>query len=171
MSKIEAVLRKICAQAVDSGLTLQAALLLFRSVATLARALRTERVDQGLPRGFAPDLHALLATVLDHACERALDPDATPTMIASLARAIGSLQTAVRLARAAAPKKPPTPPADTTIAPEPVATKQNPKRLVWKPVPMPNFGKAPTLEQAKDWADALAANLTLDSLPYYPQAA
>ena len=106
MSKIEAVLRKVCAQAIEPALNLPAALCLYRSVATLARALRTERADKGLPRGFAPDLVLLLVAVLENVCERALDPAATPAMIASLARAIGQMSTMCHLAKPEAPKKP-----------------------------------------------------------------
>ena len=53
MSKIEAVLRNACALAVNPAFSLPDAISLYRSVTTLARALRTEMADNGLPRGFA----------------------------------------------------------------------------------------------------------------------
>ena len=120
MTPIEAVLRLTCNIALERSLSLPNAVVQYRSVATLARALRTEMADDGLPRGFAPDLLTLLIDVLNAICARALAPGMPPASTAILARAIGQLSTACHLARPVA-EKAPKPAPKPAAAPKPVS--------------------------------------------------
>ena len=163
LSKIEAVLRLVSTQAVDPSLSLSDALSLYRSVATLARALRTERADNGLPRGFAPDLLVMLIGVLNAICGRALDPAATPSVTASLSRAIGQLTTACHRARATVEKPPKLAPAS---APAPVPVKKPVPVQAVRPVPV-----KPVAPQDRALMDRLMADTSRRSILDYRHAA
>lgn len=170
MSKIEAVLRHACAQAVDPAHSHSDAIGLYRSVAILARALRTEMADNELPRGFAPDLIALLIGVLNNICGRALDPGATPAVTASLARSIGQLSAACHQARpnAVKPSKPaPAPRPQPLPVPKPVAV-QTAKPAPAQPAPAPAKPVAP-----KDRAlvDRFLADMNRRAIQEYKRAA
>ena len=163
MSKIEAVLRNACALAIDPAFSLPEAISLYRSVATLARALRTDMADNGLPRGFAPDLVVLLIGVLNNICGRALKPGATPAVTAILARAIGQMSAACHQARPAVqkPPKPAAAPREQRVpAPKPVAVQAT------KPAPI-----KPVDPKDRALVDTFMADMNRRAIQDYKRAA
>ena len=176
MSKIEAVLRKVCGQAAAPCLALPAALYLYRAVATLARAYRTERADLGLPREFPPELHQMLTAVLGRACDQALETDVAPRTMAGLARAIGSLQTAVRLAGPVSAK---AAPVVATSAPQTTAIEQPPQPpakpatplAIWAGAPREPFRPNATPQEKRAWFNACVADSARAGLPVQRKAA
>ena len=164
MSCIEAVLRLTCNLAVERSLSIPDAVVQYRSVATLARALRTEMADNGLPRGFAPDVLTLLIGVLNAICARALAPGVPPATTAILARAIGQLSTACHLARPVA-EKAPKPAPKPAAAPKPVAA------LPAKPRYTIPVAAKPIAPEDLALADRLIADMSRRAIQDYKRAA
>ncbi len=164
MSKIEAVLRNACALAVNPAFSLPDAISLYRSVATLARALRLEMADNGLPRGFAPDLVVLMIGVLNNICGRALAPGATPAVTANLSRAIGQMAAACHQARPVAEKPPKQAPAPAP-EPKPVVVQAA------KPAPARPMPAKPVAPKDQALIDTLMADISRRAIQDYKRAA
>lgn len=122
---MEAALRDACIRARHAILPLAVMLQLYRSVATIARALMRARTDAGLAKHLAEDLILLLDAARDAACAHFPDPD-MPVMdairihraIASLAGVAHHAQTGRRaVATVEAPQTPPE--ADPPPVPPP----------------------------------------------------
>ncbi len=105
ITPLEAVLRDACARALAPMVTLKLTMMWYRSVTALARSLREMHADAGQPRGFCPDMIALLQAVHTHACQQALDPSLPALVVASLHRSIAALGRAEHLAHPVKVKK------------------------------------------------------------------
>ncbi len=132
ITPLEAVLRDACARALAPMVSLKLTMIWFRSVTALARSLREMQADAGQPRGFAPDMIALLQAVHAQACQLALDPALPAPAVGSLHRAIAALGRAAHLAHPAPVKHRQKPAAKQALQPEAVPT---PQPVARRPLP------------------------------------
>ena len=99
-SAMEAVLRDACTRARQTFLPLVVMLQLYRSVASLARALLRARADAGLPLGLGDELIVLLDAARDAACAHFPEPEMPVTDAIRIHRAVVALAGVARRARA-----------------------------------------------------------------------
>ena len=99
-SAMEAVLRDACTRARQRFLPLVVMLQLYRSVASLARALLRARADAGLPLGLGDELIVLLDAARDAACAHFPEPEMPVTDAIRIHRAVVALAGVALKARA-----------------------------------------------------------------------
>ena len=99
-SAMEAALRDACTRARHAIFSLAAMLKLYRSVASLARALMRARLDEGLSHGLGDEMIALLNAARDAACAHFPDPEMPVMDALAIHRAVASLAAVAHRARA-----------------------------------------------------------------------